>query len=594
LNPRNKIATLLSREGIQELVFFIPLFLLCLYLSYDINFLNPGNSTLKIRSDKALYYVYLPATFIYGWDASKFPPGIEKRCEGFLLNKKNNKVIIKMTCGVAILWTPFFLVTHFIAVHWNLQPDGFSDFYEKMTFIPGVFYLVLGLFFLRRFLGNYFSRSISYITVLLIFAGTNLYFYGIAEGLMSHVNSFFLFALFLYLLKKFIENETLSYGLVWGLSVVLSLAILIRPTNILLLTPAIFLDVNSWKDLITRLKLFFKPWIILIFLFIAFIVFLPQFLYWNYLTGHFIWYSYSGESFSNWNNPPLIPVWFSTLNGLFLYTPLALFFIAGIILMIVKKIPNGIFMGLSFLIVSYIFASWYCWYFGGSFGFRPMVEYYALFSLPFAYFISTLWRLKNLYIKSLLILLILFSVNYNIRTTYHQRWNIYSTWSWDDYLIFLQTAGMYSYPWHSYIFIQDFENFGIPEISPVQNCVHSMFWAGYVDKSIEYNRLFYNRMYDILGKPIKQVNAELWINPDKNLKTGARFVCKIEDKLNKLSYYKDVKIDDFLKGSKQWSKLSASFEIPEWVDQSNTISFLMWNAAKKDTIYFDDLKLKFE
>lgn len=590
----NKITGKFSGKRIPDLIFFIPLFILCLYLSYDINFLNRIGGLPEIRSDKAQYYVYLPATFIYGWDVSKFPPDIEHKCSGFDLDKKHNKVVIKMTCGVAILWTPFFLATHFIAVHWNLQPDGFSDFYERMTVIPGVFYLILGLFFLSKFLRFYFSRKISYITVLLIFAGTNLYFYGIDDGLMSHVNSFFLFSLFLFLLKKFIERKEKSYGLFLGLSIVLSLAILIRPTNILLFTWMIFLDIRSWKEIGNRLILFLKPWYIFIFILTAFLVFLPQFLYWKYLSGHFVWYSYLGESFSNWNHPQLIRVWFSTLNGFFLYTPLALFFIAGIIFMIMKKVPNGIFIGLSFLITSYVFASWYCWFFGGSFGYRPLVEYYALFSLPFAYFIGMLWRMRNLYFQSILVVLISCSVYYNLRMTYHTQWNTSSVWAWDDYLLYLDYAGMYEYPKHSYTYIQDFENYGIPEFHPIQNCVHSPVWAGYVDKSTEFNRMFSLRIIEILGKPLKRVNASIWINPGKKLKTGTLFVCKIEDTQHKLNYYRDIKVDDFLKGQDKWSRISATFEISEWVDQTNTITFLIWNLAQTDTTYIDDLKLRFE
>ena len=567
---------------------------MCLYLSYDINFLNRIGGLPEIRSDKAHYYVYLPATFIYGWDANKFPPGIDYKCQGFVLDKIHNKVVVKTTCGVAILWAPFFLATHFIAVHCDLQPDGFSDFYEKMTVIPGVFYLVLGLFFLRRFLSHYVSRKISYITVVLLLAGTNLYFYGIDDGLMSHVNSFFLFSLFLFLLKKLIDGSKKSYALFLGLSIVLSLAILIRPTNILLFIWVIFLDVRSWREIIKRLAVFLNPGYILIFLVTAFIVFLPQFLYWKYLSGHFVWYSYPGESFSNWNQPQLIPVWFSTLNGLFLYTPMALFFIAGIIIMMVRKIPNAAFLGFFFLLVSYVFASWYCWFFGGSFGYRPMVEYYALFSLPFTYFICSLSRMKNLYFQSLLIFLILFSVNYNLRMTYHQRWNTSSAWAWDDYLRYMENAGIYHCPRHSYTYIQDFENFGIPEIGPIRKCVHSPIWAGYVDKSIEFNRLFSQRMDNILGKPLKQVNAEVWINPGKKLKTGTRFVCRIEDTQQKVYYLKDIKIDEFLKGPDKWSRISAAFEIPEWVDQANSINFLIWNFARSDTTYIDDLKLRFE
>ena len=576
------------------MIFFIPLFLLCLYLSYDINFLNRIGGSPEIRSDKAHYYVFLPATFIYGWDARKFPHDIDYKCAGFVLDKKHNKVVIKTTCGVAILWTPFFLATHFIAVHWNLQPDGFSDFYERMTVIPGVFYLILGLFFLSKFLRYYFSRKISYITVLLVLAGTNLYFYGIDDGLMSHVNSFFLFSLFLFLLKKFLDGEKKSYGLFLGMSIVLSLAILIRPTNIFLFTWMIFLDVRSWKGIINRLIVFLNPWYILIFLVTVFVVFLPQFLYWKYLSGQFLWYTYPGESFSNWKHPLLIRIWFSTLNGLFLYTPLALFFIAGIIIMIVKKVPNGIFIGMTFLIVSYVFASWWSWFFGGSFGYRPMVEYYALFSLPFAYFIGMLWRMRNLYFQSILVVLISCSVYYNLRMTYHAQWNTSSVWAWDDYLRYLESAGIYSWPRHSYTYIQDFDNSGIPEVTPVRTCVHSPNWAGYVAKSIEFNRMFSRRLDAILVNPVKQINADVWINPGKKLKTGARFVCRIEDSRNKIYYHKDIKVDDFLKAPDKWSRISATFEIPEWVDQTNTITFLIWNPAKTDTTYIDDLKLRFE
>jgi hypothetical protein len=567
---------------------------LCLFLSYEINFIHPVGGLPKIQSDKANYYIYLPATFIYHWDPNKISLGLEKKCNGFIVDRKDKKIKTKMTYGVALLWMPFFLVTHYIAIHWNLQPDGFSDFYERMTVIPGVFYLILGLFFLRRFLRNYFPRWVSYVTIILVFAGTNLYYYGIDDGLMSHVNSFFLFSLFLYLLKKFIDTKNAAWGLIIGLSIVFSLAVLIRPTNILLLTWVIFLDVRTRKDIGERLRLIFRPRLIIIFIITAFIVFLPQFIYWKYLSGHFIWYSYAGETFSNWNHPRLLQVWFSTLNGLFLYTPLALFFVVGMIMMIKEKATNGIFLGISFLLVSYIFSSWYSWFFGGSFGYRPMVEYYALFSLPFAFFIENLWGFKNLYVKSVLICLIFFFVNYNIRATYHQRWNVYSTWSWDDYLIYMQSSEMYSFPWNSYTYKQDFENIGELEELPLSTCAHSLNQAGYVDKSLVQNRIFSKCINDIFVRPIKHIDMEFWINPGKNLKTDARLICKIEDPSKNTKYDKEINFDDYLSKPKNWNKISTTFEIPEWIDRADILSFTVRNSAKKDTIYFDDLKLKFE
>jgi hypothetical protein len=590
----DKILRFLSGIKIPGFVFFILLFFLCLYFSYDLNFVYRQGDVNKIHSDKAHYYVYLPATFIYGWDARKFPAGVEKQCEGFLLDKQANKIAIKTTCGIAILWAPFFLATHAIAVLWNLQPDGFSVFYQKMTILPGVFYLVLGLFFLWRFLSYYFSRRTSWITVLLVLAGTNLFYYGIFDGLMSHVNSFFLFSLFLFLLKKFLDSEKRSYGLFFGLSIVLSMAILIRPTNILLVTWMLFLDVRSWKAAINRIFLFLKPGYILIFLLTAFIIFLPQLMYWKYLTGKFLYYSYPGESFSNWNQPQLVPVWFSTLNGLFIYSPLVIFFIAGMIIMLVRKVPNSIFVTLSFLLVSYVFASWFCWFFGGSFGYRPMVEYYTLFSLPFAYFIRSLTEVKNLFLKSVVAVMIFFFVNYNIRLTYRTRWDTNSVWSWDDYFLYLDYAGIYHYPKHSFTSVQDFENKEILGGIPTRECVHSPTLAGYVDKSIESKGMFSRSLIDILAKPMKRVSASVWINPGKKLRTGALFVCRIADFQQKINYEKVIKVDDFITKPGQWAQVSGTFEIPEWIDQGNVISFTIVNAAKTDATYVDDLKLRFE
>lgn len=595
LNLRNSITGGLFAEGKIDWIIFVPLFFLGLFLSYNMNFVDRRDPFPKIFSDKADYYVYLPATFIYGWDVHKFPAGIEKKCQGFLLDTKRDKVETKTTCGVAILWAPFFLATHLIAVHWDLQPDGFSDFYEKMTILPGVFYLMFGLFFLRRFLRRYFSPGISWLTVLLIFAGTNLYFFGIYDGLMSHVNSFFLFSLFLFFLKKFLDQDKKSMVLFAGISFVVSLAVLIRPTNILLMLIMLFLDVTSVKELGKRILLFIRPAYILVFTGIAILVFLPQFIYWKYLTGSFLYYSYPGEGFSNWNTPQLIPVWFAPLNGFFLYTPLALLFIAGVVIMIVKKIPNGIFIGFFFLLISYIFASWHIWHFGGSFGYRPLVEYYSLLALPFGYFLVSLKALKNLYIRSLLILFIVCSGYYNLKLTYRYQWNPYSTWSWDDYLVWLENAGLYHYPWNSYTYIQDFENYGsIEHQYPQRECVHSPTIGGYINEEILSNGMFSRRMDVILRGPLKRIEASLWVNPGNKVRTNALFVCKIHDWQDKCYYYKTVKLDDFIKLPLTWTKVTATFEIPGWIDQSNIISIFVWNISKTSITYIDDIKLRFE
>jgi len=596
LNLRNNLLKRQWSTGKIDWIIFSLLFFIGIYLSYNYNFIqNHPDHLPMIYSDKADYYAYLPATFIYGWDINKFPAGIDKKCAGFFLDKKRNKLDDKTTCGVAILWTPFFLATHFIALQWNLQPDGFSDFYQRMTIVPGVFYLILGLFFLMKFLRNYYSRGISYLTIFLILVGTNLYDYGIGEGLMSHVNSFFLFSLFLFLLKKFLDQERKSYKLFVGISFAVSLAILIRPTNILLLACMIFLDINSIKDVWERVLLFLKPTYIATFIVVIIIVFLPQFIYWHYLTGHFLYYSYPGEGFINWNQPQIIPVWFSPLNGFFIYTPLAILFIAGIVVMILKRVTNGIFIGLLFLLISYVFASWHVWYFGGSFGYRPFVEYYAILAIPFGYVLSGLKTLKNLYLRSLLVLFIIISSYYNLRLTYNQEWNPFSTWSWDDFLIHLDNAGVYRFNNNNYTYKLDFENSSnIEPQYPQQNCVHSPTRAGHISRGFPINAVYWRKLDGILNAPVRRVKASLWVNAGNNLKTNSFFVCKIQDWKGNLSYFKTFKMDDIIKSPHKWYKITALINIPDRIDQSNFIYFYAWNPRGTPEIYIDDLELKFE
>ncbi|MCX6252162.1 MAG: hypothetical protein NTX61_15615 [Bacteroidetes bacterium] len=589
------MSNLFSIKRYRDLVFFGSLFFLSLFLSYNIKF--PGGKIRmagEITQDMADYYVYLPATFIYHWDINKFPDSIEQRCYAFTLNHKTGKLIDKTTCGVALLWAPFFLVTHSIAVIWNLEPDGFSRIYQEMTVFPAVFYLVLGLFFLKKFLDRYYKGWIPYISVLLVFAGTNLFYYAMDEGLMSHVNSFFLFSTYLYLLKRFIDSEKRPYGLLVLIAVVFSLSVLIRPTNILLLLWMAFLDVKSLKEVGNRILLFLRPKYIITFLIVGFLVFLPQFFYWKYLTGHFVYYSYPGETFSNWNNPRLFSFWFAPLNGLFLYSPLALFFIAGIIRMIIRKIPNGIFTGMIFLLVSYIFSSWYIWFFGGSCGCRPFVEYFSLMALPFGYFLESMTKWKNIFLRSLVIFIIFFMTYYNLRMVYKYNWNISSTWSWDDYYQHADLAHFSHFEGKSYTYIDDFENARLGEdYYPEFSRVHSPTLANYMDQGIEYSRKFCTVFDCILSKPVESIEASIWVNPGKNTKTGAILMCSVQDWLKTCNYFSSINFDSFTLEPDKWVKCKGTFRIPPWVERKSIITICVWNI-NRNKFNIDDIRLKFE
>jgi hypothetical protein len=583
------------RQRNLDWIFFGVLLPACLVLAWFNNFNERKlRGPREIYSDKAAYYVYLPATFIYGWDVHKFPKGIDEETRGFTLHYKNDKLIIKTTCAEAILIAPFFLVTHLVAVIWDLQPDGFSDIYQKMAIFPAVVYLVLGLFFLKRFLDHYFRGWIPYLAVILVFAGTNLYFFSIDEGLMSHVYSFFLFSLFLFLVKKYFSGEKRSYLLFILIAFVFGFAVLLRPTNVLILSWMVFLDVGTWREAGRRILLLLKPIHILTLLAAGFLVFLPQLFYWKYLSGSFMYYSYPGESFLNWKNPRIIALWFAPLNGLFLYSPLVLAFIAGIAMMIRRKVPNGIFTGVFFLLISYVFASWHSWFFGGSYGYRPFVEYYALFSLPFAFLLGSIPKMRNLFVRSCVVLFIFFSTYYSLSMIYNYRWNTSSTWAWDDFLKHAEIARVYRWPGERYTYIEDFENPALATIYPQRECVHSPTLGGFVDKRTLFSDKFSRCLGTILKKPVSRVEASLWYNPGPGRETGAQFVCTVEDWQHNSFYYRFLKFDDFKGEPYHWTRVSGTFTIPEWIDQTQIISFFVWDFEEKDSIYIDDIRLKFK
>jgi len=591
----NMTATV-SRRSLSDLLFFTVLFAGCLAMAFHLNFPNgKARNEGVFASDKSIYYVYLPATFIYGWDVKKFPSRCDTLYKGFILDYKTGKIVNKMTCGVALMWTPFFLATHAVATVFDLKADGFSDPYQKMAIVPPVLFLILGLFFLKRFLENYFRPVIVYACILLMLAGTNLCYYGLAEGLMSHVHSFFLFSLYLFLLKKFLEKREPSFRLFAGICLVVSLAILVRPTNLIILAWFFMLDAGSLKHILSRVRLIARPKFLLAFLVICFLVFLPQFVYWKYLSGSFFHYSYGSERFLYWKNPVILPLWFSPLNGLFLYNPLVLFFVAGFIWMIFRRKANGILLLLTFALVTWYSGSWHMWYFGGSFGSRPFVEYYAIFSLGFCSILAATWRVKNLFIRSLLILLMIAFSCYNLRLTYYNYWNNSSVWAWDDFKNRLDKAGILYFSRDSYTYINDFENKSDQPALEITNArSHSRNLSGLVDSRYQYCRILNRNMSGVLDHDLGRITVSLWVSPVWPDSTNAFLVASIEDEKYHPWNYKIVPVNHFRTKSGTWSEVALSFTVPPWLnDPSYWLKIYLWNVDRK-TFYIDDIRVKFE
>jgi hypothetical protein len=229
---------------------------------------------------------------------------------------------------------------------------------------------------------------------------------------MSHVYSFSLFSVLLFGTKSFMLNKKIKYYLLSAL--VLALAVLIRPTNILFLFIVLMVDIKNLSQLADRIKLIFLSRNFFYAVLISSIIFLPQALYWKFAFGKYIVWSYEGEEFTYWNNPQFLPVWFSPQSGLFTYTPILILSLISSIVMIRRTIPNGILVVGTFIVVSYMCASWCNPFFGVcNFGKRPMVDYMPILMMPIAFLFQTINQFSK-WTRRLLVSSLVLAVYYNL------------------------------------------------------------------------------------------------------------------------------------------------------------------------------------
>lgn len=369
----------LSGAGLLLIIYFS-----LVKIAGELNDYPAGDWRSEIYADKSGYYIYLPAAFIYGFYESSYPDSIDVRLgDGFSFY--SGKLVTKYTCGVAILTSPFFIITHLIQLASGETADGFSPAYLNYTYMAAIFYLLAGMIALWLFLRKRFSAAVSTMAVLMIVAATNLFYYSFRDSLMSHVYSFALFSFLLLIAGNFIRKP--GRGNLFLISLLASLIVIVRPANIIFLPVILLLDLNSFEELMARLGVLFRPVNLAIILFTATLVLLPQLLYWNFISGSPFYYSYGNESFVFLNSPQLAEVMLSPNNGLLLYVPLFGFMVIGLLFMIFTRKSNGWLIFSILALHIYLVSSWHMPGFGCGFGHRTFVEYYALLSIPLAWLI---------------------------------------------------------------------------------------------------------------------------------------------------------------------------------------------------------------
>ncbi|MFM9057128.1 MAG: hypothetical protein ACKOQY_10670, partial [Bacteroidota bacterium] len=242
-----------------------------------------------ITHDARSYYGYLPAYFIfkdlkteksdYQYDEGKYWL--------WTVTTEKGKEVFKMNCGVALMEAPFFLIAHQLAQKFGYPPTGFSLPYRVFMLVGALFWFAMGLFILRDLLLRQgFSDISTAITLVIIGAGTNLFFYATADALMSHVHSFFLLAAAVSLLLRFRQSSDWKTGLLFG--VVFGLITLLRMSNAVFLVFVVLLVWPRSGNVRTAGPIMLAV-VVLLGVFLAW---MPQLAYWKAVAGEYLVYSY--------------------------------------------------------------------------------------------------------------------------------------------------------------------------------------------------------------------------------------------------------------------------------------------------------------
>ena len=343
-----------------------------------------------IASDAAGYYAFLPEWFIYEGNNFAFNDSIRLKYpdtgfEDGLTRNKDGSLHDKYFTGTAQCLTPFFLIGHVHAQLVGVDADGYTWPYIFWLNVAMGFYAITGLIalflLLRRLKIDYFG---CYIAVLTVALGTNFSYYVYIEFPYSHVFCFSIVNLGLLQALKWIQENKTKNLLFFGF--LLGLCLMIRPTNalILCLLPFFF---SSNREFVQRISGLFKAWKNLLLTIVLFMI--PVFVqvWFFYLQmGEIRLNSYSSdEGFTNWNSPYIWETLFGFRKGIFIYGPVLLLLIPGLIGMFFKN--RRMFAGvLIFMLLStYVLSSWWCWWYGGSLGYRAIVDFYGIWVIPIAF-----------------------------------------------------------------------------------------------------------------------------------------------------------------------------------------------------------------
>lgn len=382
---------------------------------------NKPATESNIAWDVEGYYWYLPSFFIFkdlkkqqfkDTILTKYKASAQNVFQHAFIHPPSGHYVMKYTSGMALIYLPAFTAGHVAAHVLHYPKDGFSAPYKLALQIWGLVFALTGLVYLRKLLKRYYTDTITGIVLLLLVLGTNYFNYTSIDGAMPHS---WLFTIYVFILLQtcyFYQTGKARYALATGL--LIGLATLIRPSEIIaLLIPALW-GLDSVSDIKARLRLFFqRKWLLVTVAACVFAVVSIQLVYWKYVAGEWLVYSYQDQGFSFFH-PHIFDYSFSMKAGWLRYCPMMILAWVGL-LPFLRYGKNRFAVILYFMISFYIVSAWNVWDYGGFSG-RAMIQSYPVLLFPIATLLT--YAAQQKLIKSILIPVIGLCLYINIWWTY--------------------------------------------------------------------------------------------------------------------------------------------------------------------------------
>lgn len=544
--------------------------------------------------------MYLPAIFIYKdikycnfQDVVKrYNPG-----PGFqqaFIHEASGNYVMKYSAGQAVVMAPFFFAGHLWAkASANYPADGFSYPYQFSIGFGMFLYALAGLFFLRKVLLEYFRDSSVAILLIGYAVGSNYLNYSSVDQAMTHSSLFTIYALLIYLTIKFHKAPTYWLAIIIGS--LCGLSALIRPTDVIAVLIPICWNVSNMKD--ARSKILFVKHnalkFLLLFIFMG-VIGAIQLVYWKYVSGDWIVYSYQEQGFS-WLHPHIYNYTLSYKCGWLRYCPIMFFPLIGLWLYAkngVHKLAIILFTLLNF----YIVTAWDIWDYGGTAG-RAMVQAYPVLAFPFALLIEIAnkkkWLMGLFYPVFILFIYINIWWTWNAHkagvqvmdVTRQYYWKKIGRWSVNESDIKL-LDNKYSYEGGIKKFVTIYSN-NFDTDSSVNLEKSNNGGRIKIDKELQYSQQYFVRKPFTVNKWIR-VSADFYcVNKEWEVWRMAQFMVKFyKDEQDVQSNF--IRVNRFI-GDLETKKIFIDAIVPtkDW----NRMSIQFWNAESDKELLIDNLEV---